>query len=119
MENSNIPKRIGRKENNPSPSKRTIGLYVNMNIDELKNVLDELGVPKRMYAINESLRADCLMLNQVKDYYWEYFYFDERGGINDYKRFDNENDACTFFFERVRKSFEFYSNHLIHFKQNR
>lgn len=79
-----------------------------MNTDELKLALDELGVPPNWYAINGNLSSDCLILNQVVNY-WEYFYFDERGGINGYKRFNNENDACTYFFERVKTIFDFHS----------
>ncbi len=72
-----------------------------MNSEELKNMLDELNVPSRYYSINSSIASDIYVFRQVHTY-WECFYIDERGGQNDYHRFDNENDACVFFFETLR-----------------
>ena len=50
-----------------------------MRVEELKEKLNELKVPKEWYSINEGLKFDAYILNKVY-YYWEYFYFDERGG---------------------------------------
>lgn len=64
-----------------------------MNISDLIEKLDKLGVPKRYYSINGNLSSDTYILNEVYGK-WEYFYFDERGNRNNVKIFDNENDAC-------------------------
>ena len=64
-----------------------------MNIAYLVKKLDEIGVPKRYYAINGDLSSDTYILNQIHGR-WEYFYYDEKGNKNDYKTFDTENDAC-------------------------
>lgn len=79
-----------------------------MNLQELKKEIEKLGVPSHWYSINGHLCSDTYILNEVY-YYWEYFYMDERGGQNDYRRFENENDACTYFLE-VLKSEMYYQN---------
>ena len=73
-----------------------------MNVQELKKEIEKLGVPSRRYSINGHLCSDTYILNEVY-YYWEYFYMDERGGQNGYRKFDNENDACTFFLEIMKE----------------
>ena len=78
-----------------------------MRIEELKEKLNELKVPKEWYSINEGLKFDAYILNKVY-YYWEYFYFDERGGQNEYRKFDNESDACMFFFNKLDKEMKFF-----------
>ena len=84
-----------------------------MNSEELKNKLEELNVPGRYYSINSSISSDRYVFRQVH-IYWECFYIDERGGQNDYHRFDNENDACDYFVEKVKKqpNQEFYEFNL-------
>ena len=80
-----------------------------MNIEELKIKLDELGVPQKFYRINESLASDVYVLNNIYDY-WEYFYFDERGNKNEYRRFNNENDACTYFYKILESEMKYWFN---------
>ena len=48
-----------------------------MRVEELKEKLNELKVPKEWYSINEGLKFDAYILNKVY-YYWEYFYFETR-----------------------------------------
>lgn len=67
-----------------------------MTESELKIELNKLKVPEEWYSINEGIKFDAYILNKIY-YFWEYFYFDERGEKNEYKKFDNENDACNFF----------------------
>lgn len=76
-----------------------------MNAEELREELEKIGVPKRWYAINGHLCSDRHMLNFVHTY-WEYFYFDERGGVNSYKKFNSENEACTYFLEKMKTTYE-------------
>ncbi|MFR4406066.1 MAG: hypothetical protein ACLT3E_05430 [Anaerovoracaceae bacterium] len=66
-----------------------------MTESELRIELRKLNVPEGWYSINEGVKSDTYILNKIY-YYWEFF-FDERGGRNEYKKFDNENDACNFF----------------------
>ena len=77
-----------------------------MNIEKLKVKLEELNVPKSFYRINGSLTSDVYVLNKIYDY-WEYFYFDEKGNQNDYHRFDNENDACEYFYKKLETEMMF------------
>lgn len=77
-----------------------------MNVSCLIKELDKLGVPKRRYSINGSLMSDINVLNEVYGK-WEYFYFDEKGQINDLKKFDKEDDACDFFYEILKKEMQY------------
>ena len=77
-----------------------------MDIQELKNKLMEIGVPNYYYSINGNISSDTYILNKVYNY-WEFFYLDERGGRNDYQRFDNERDACVYMFEALKKEIEY------------
>ena len=69
-----------------------------MNIQEWEKEIEKLGIPSRRYSINGHLCSDTHILNEVY-YYWEYFYMDEKGNQIDYRKFDNENDACTYLLE--------------------
>lgn len=76
-----------------------------MDVKELINKLEELKVPKSYYSINGNLSSDIYVLNQVY-HYWEFFYFDEKGNTNNYRKFDNENDACIFFYNKLKAEME-------------
>lgn len=65
-----------------------------------KNI-EEINIPKRRYSINGDISSDIYILQEVHTY-WETFYIDERGGENDYHRFDNEHDACVYFLEELK-----------------
>ncbi len=68
-----------------------------MKVEDLKRVLDIIGIPKRYYSINDDLNCDIHVLRKVSDF-WEYFYIDERGGQNNgYKRINTEDEACKYF----------------------
>ena len=69
-----------------------------MNIQEWEKEIEKLGIPSRRYSINGHLCSDTNILNEVY-YYWEYFYMDEKGRQMNYRKFDNENDACTYLLE--------------------
>ena len=77
-----------------------------MNVKDFIEKLNEMGVPKSWYSINGGLKSDTCILNEVHNY-WEYFYFDERGNTNGYKRFNNENDACIYFLNVLKSEMEF------------
>lgn len=67
-----------------------------MNITSLLEKLNEIGVPKSYYSINGNLASETYILNKIYNK-WEYFYFDEKGNKNNYKTFNNENEACVYF----------------------
>ena len=72
-----------------------------MNVRELIIKLDEEKIPSRWYSINGDLSSDIYVLRQVYDY-WEFFYVDERGNQNnDYRRFENEEDACAYLLKQL------------------
>lgn len=76
-----------------------------MDIQELEKKLTELRVPSHYYSINDNVSADTYILNKVYNY-WEFFYIDERGGRNDYRKFNNENDACVYMLEVLKKEID-------------
>ncbi len=78
-----------------------------MNVSCLIQKLDEIGVPKRFYTINGDLSPDTCVLNQVYGK-WEYFYYDEKGNYNEYRTFENENDACTYMFGVLENEMKFW-----------
>lgn len=73
-----------------------------MNVEELQKELEKMPIPQTLYCINGSLKADVYVLRKVYGR-WEYFYVDERGNENDNKWFDNEDDACGYFFNVLKK----------------
>lgn len=80
-----------------------------MNIEELKKKLEDLKVPQNYYQINGHLSTDTYMLNHIFNF-WEYFYFDERGNQNGYRRFDNENDACIYFYKILQNEMRYWKD---------
>lgn len=72
-----------------------------MNVTELRGELEKAKVPKRWYSINGDLCSDTYILRQVYDK-WECYYFDEKGNVNDYHLFNDENDACIYFLDELK-----------------
>ena len=72
-----------------------------MTIIELQNILNELKIPKDLYSImkgglpNETL---CITNNEI----WE-VYYSERGRKSGLKEFQNEEDACEYFLEKIKR----------------
>ena len=77
-----------------------------MDVAELVFKLEEAKVPQRWYSINGNLCTDTYILNQVYDW-WECYYFDEKGNIKNYHRFSNENDACTYFYNKLEDEMKY------------
>lgn len=65
----------------------------NMNIQQLEQTLQGLGVKERNFSVSGNSKPDAIILNHYLAI-WEVFYFDERGGRNDEKKFSTESDAC-------------------------
>lgn len=70
---------------------------------ELKKKLDLLGVSSHEYSLNGEFVADNIILNNSY-HKWEVFYLDERGGRNDEKVFDSENEACEQIYKLFKES---------------
>lgn len=71
-----------------------------MDINQLKKKLNDNAVPNSYYSINSDLIPNKYILNFIHGQ-WEYFYYDERGNQNDYRKFNIENDACDFLFKKL------------------
>ena len=72
-----------------------------MNVQELLVKLKQNKIPSSWYSINGDLSSDIYVLRRVYDH-WEFFYIDERGNQdNDYRRFDNESEACNYLYDKL------------------
>jgi len=70
-----------------------------LNIDDLKQKLDELKVPKRAYSIL-SRQSDRLCI-ELREGVWVVYFF-ERGDESFPVEFINEADACKFMLHELR-----------------
>ena len=76
-----------------------------MNKKELQTKLDLLGVASKTYSLEGELVPNSIIL--YNSYHkWEVFYLDERGGRNDEKVFDSENEACEHIYKLFKESKE-------------
>lgn len=72
-----------------------------MRVNELKNKLDEIGVPQNLYSImtgglpNERL---CI----VNEKMWQ-VYYSERGKKVGHKFFETEEEACEYFYKKMKR----------------
>lgn len=80
-----------------------------MNVSCLIKELEKLGIPSNYYSINGSLQPDIYVLNEIYGM-WEFFYFDERGGKSNYKKFDNEEDACIYLYKKLVNEMKYSTN---------
>lgn len=78
-----------------------------MTVDELRAELDRLGVPRNFYAINGHLSSDTHILERVHTY-WQYFYFDEKGSADNYRKFETEADACEYLLQVLKTEMKYY-----------
>ena len=87
-----------------------------MNTKTLIELLEIEKIPSRWYSINDkaSIVGDTSVIKNVDDKYWEYFYFDDRGGKDDYVKFDSENNednessACKYLLREMLRIKESY-----------
>ena len=87
-----------------------------MDAKTLAILLKAENIPKRWYSINDetSIVQCAKVIRNIDDKYWEYFYFNERGGKDDYVKFDSENNddnesrACKFLLKEMLSIKESY-----------
>ena len=89
-----------------------------MDIQELQKKLDEMRVRKDYYRINEIHPFSCYTIRQTKKGAW-WVYYCEYNSIDQLKIFDNESDACHYFYnwilERIKVSPEILEDTLDEF----
>jgi len=72
---------------------------INLNI--LKEKLKQLGISPDMYCLTGGLPNECYCISS-EDNKWE-VYYSERGKKTGLKIFNNEHDACQYFFTILNK----------------
>ena len=73
-----------------------------MNVLELKRMLDEINCPRDSYSILKGgFPNEQYCLTNENDE-WE-VYYSERGRKSEVKKFENESDACEYFFNKLKK----------------
>ena len=70
---------------------------------ELVKKLELLEVNPQEYSLNGELLYDNIILYQSY-HKWEVFYLDERGGRNDLRVFESEDEACKHIFHLFKAS---------------
>jgi len=76
-----------------------------MNKEDLKTKLDLLKVNQDFYSLNGDLIPDSIVLRENYNF-WEVFYFDEKGNVNNKKDFESEKEACIYIYNLFVKSKE-------------
>jgi hypothetical protein len=75
-----------------------------MNMLELRHRLERDGYDQRWYSFDrEAPPLEGFILEKVGER-WIVFYT-ERGEIRDIANFENEFDACDYFYEKMQKAF--------------
>lgn len=71
-----------------------------MNINELKNELERLGISKELYSLQGGNPNEKLCL--IHEENWK-IYYSERGLRTGEKEYLNENEACEVFLRKVMR----------------
>ena len=75
-----------------------------MNVVELADLLESDGYDRRWYSFDrKNPPIEGYILERVGAR-WTVFYF-ERGDTRDVANFENESDACDFFYQRMKEGF--------------
>jgi len=70
-----------------------------MNIQELKEKLINIGIREDFYSLSGGLPSEAYCIGKT-NLGWE-VYYSERGNKNKLKIFNNENNACDYFYKRI------------------
>lgn len=74
-----------------------------MNIEELEKILLGLGIHHHCFGINQIKNGETWNIIEESGS-WEVFY-NSRGRITETFEFGNENEACQFMLNKVKKEF--------------
>jgi hypothetical protein len=71
-----------------------------MNIEELQKKLSQLDIRKDAYSLSGGLPNESYVISHVSENKWE-TYYSERGIKSNMRTFENEQDACCYFYEHI------------------
>ncbi len=66
-----------------------------MDINKLRNALDNIGISRKSYSLNGEQRPNTYILEEVYER-WRFFYFNEKGEYKLERWFNSEKEACEF-----------------------
>ncbi|MBI0578658.1 hypothetical protein IEC97_14940 [Neobacillus cucumis] len=70
-----------------------------MKKDELQLLLINANIPKDLYSLKGGFPNEAFCLNK-EDNIWE-VYYSERGVKSQLKKFDSEDEACSYFYQTI------------------
>jgi len=73
-----------------------------MKIVELEKILQEIDVPSNAYSILKGGLPNEQLCIVKEDNIWE-VYYSERGRKSSIKKFYSEEEACIYFFNKIKK----------------
>lgn len=77
-----------------------------MNLEALKEKLQQHDIPERWYSLDDGLKPDALII--YKNYsLWECFYLDEKGNRNLESVCRNEEDAYDWLWDKLQVSLRY------------
>lgn len=71
-----------------------------MNLEELQKKLSQLNIRKDAYSLTGGLPNESYVISQVSENKWE-AYYSERGIKSNMRTFEDEEDACNYFFKLI------------------
>ncbi len=72
-----------------------------MRLVDIQERLDMSNIPRSAYSLNGGFPNEAYCIDKFEES-WE-VYYSERGERSDVRRFDGENEACSFFVDWVTK----------------
>ena len=78
-----------------------------MNKKELHIRLREEGIPDNYYVIEGRTQGGKLILDKILDN-WTVYFQSERGEIFEKQDFLSEEDACEYFYQRVKSVYKYH-----------
>lgn len=75
----------------------------NMDRQQLVEALNELGIDRHLYSVGEIPWEDRMVVDNLRDYIWRVFYFDERGGYHNEQTFHSEENACKYLYDYFKE----------------
>lgn len=79
-----------------------------MNREELKKILEELGVPKGAVSLTGEARPACISLKALRNNVWQVFFIEDFGIQSVSDLFDSEEDACKHLLQMVLGDLDYF-----------